>query len=65
MVVKGVSVNSAVLHDILDGNLGQGPFIYKFNERISDSLSGKACQINNLPDCAGFPRKSGRTGMWC
>lgn len=45
MVVKGIAVDSAVLHDILDGNLSYGPFINELYERISDSLLGKSWQF--------------------
>lgn len=59
MVVKGIAVDSAVLHDILDGNLSYGPFINELYERISDSLFGKSWQFKNPPSARRISVKGG------
>ena len=51
IVVKGIAVDSTVIHNVLDGDLAQRLLIEQLDKRSADRLLGKICHSFPLPPC--------------
>ena len=61
MIIEGIAVDAAVLHDVLDGDLIDGALIYQLQKRLHNGFPGERGHGESAPFVIhGPPRRRGK-----
>ena len=61
MIIEGIAVDAAVLHDVLDGDLIDGALIYQLQKRLHNGFPGErghGVRLLSYPWAAADPRQN-------